>query len=63
MAYDSQCYDLAAYFLAGSPASKDDLAQHIQDAVEAWISINPLSSAEEQSLIDRGDLMHKPAEY
>lgn len=45
MAYDTKCHDLAEYFLAadcmpaGNPVRhKNDLAQTIQDAIEAWLA-------------------------
>lgn len=40
MAYDSACEDLARHFLVDEPQFArlhQALAQHIQDAVEAWI--------------------------
>ncbi len=42
MAYDPECEELAAYFLADSKdeLAKRELAQHIQDAVEDWLSGN-----------------------
>ncbi len=40
--HDSKCFDLAAHFLADikgcTEAEHDDLAQHIQDAIEDWLS-------------------------
>ena len=41
MAFDPKCYELAKYFLpSGLPSGRlhDELAQHIQDAVEDWIT-------------------------
>lgn len=43
MAYDSKCYDLAVAFLGDTPdidneKSRDALAQHIQTAIEDWIT-------------------------
>ena len=42
MSYDSHCYDLAQLFLSGTQidtdAKRHQLAQHIQTAVEDWIS-------------------------
>lgn len=43
MGYDTKCHDLASAFLADTPdinteASRDKLAQHIQTAIEDWIS-------------------------
>lgn len=37
--FDSACYDCAVAFLPDSATSrlKDELAQHIQDAVEDWL--------------------------
>jgi hypothetical protein len=42
--YDSKCLDLADHFLSDMThlgAKAKDLAQHIQDAVEAWIDSMP----------------------
>lgn len=49
--HDPQCYDLAEYFLpaAATKKQKSELAQHIQDAVEDW-----LSAATEQAEQERG---------
>lgn len=43
MAYDSRCYDLAAAILKEAPQINDedrrqDLAQDIQDEIEAWLA-------------------------
>lgn len=43
LAYDSECFLLAGYFLKGEPsldtrANREQLAQDIQDAVENFIS-------------------------
>ena len=43
MAYDQRCYDLATTILADVPQINDevrraDLAQDIQDEIEAWLS-------------------------
>lgn len=41
MAFDPKCYELAEYFLpSGLPSGRllDELAQHIQDAVEDWLN-------------------------
>lgn len=38
--YDSECFELAQYFLRDEPSLREgcsDLAQHIQDAIEDWI--------------------------
>lgn len=47
MAYDGRCLDLAQYFLGCEGDDGDDmqasLAQHIQDAVEAWFGNVPVS--------------------
>lgn len=41
MMFDPKCYEVAEHFLSSRAAekSKDDLAQHIQDAVETWLEI------------------------
>lgn len=43
MSYDSKCFDLAAVFLSDTPdidneRNRDKLAQHIQTAIEDWIT-------------------------
>jgi hypothetical protein len=41
MAFDSKCYELAEYFLpSGLPNGRlrEELAQHIQEAVEDWLN-------------------------
>jgi len=39
MAYDAKCYELAEHFLDDSASVRQvsELAQHIQDSIEAWI--------------------------
>jgi len=40
MTYDPASYELAEYFLAGLPSTKEDidsLAQTIQSAIEDWL--------------------------
>ena len=53
--YDSQCYDLAEYFLRDVSGgddlreqAKSELAQVIQDAIENWFAGAALASAEPQ---------------
>jgi hypothetical protein len=43
--FDPKCHELAQYFLPGQPSSHilDELAQHIQDAVEDYL-IGPRDS-------------------
>lgn len=38
--HDPKCYELAVYFLSEhvSQRLKDGLAQHIQDAIEDWLT-------------------------
>lgn len=38
--FDPKCFELAEYFLAttASQRLKNELAQHIQDEVEVWLS-------------------------
>jgi hypothetical protein len=47
--YDDKCLDLAEFFLSdeGSLTREraDDLAQHIQTAVEDWLALNPKPQA------------------
>lgn len=39
--FDPKCYELAEHFLDDNRhASKDELAQWVQDAVEDWLRIN-----------------------
>jgi hypothetical protein len=51
--YDDKCLDLAEFFLAdeGSLTREraDDLAQHIQTAIEDWLSQNPKQPADTAS--------------
>ncbi|HEX2594724.1 MAG TPA: hypothetical protein VHL34_24690 [Rhizomicrobium sp.] len=56
-AHDPRCYDLAEFFLEGADINgatlssaevkryAPELAQHIQDAVEAWLGYDLLESA------------------
>jgi hypothetical protein len=43
--YDPKSYELAEYFLDGesynTPDARNELAQHIQEAVEEWLSRLP----------------------
>jgi len=43
MSYDAKCFDLAEIFLSDNPEidtgnRKQELAQHIQDEIDSWIS-------------------------
>jgi len=44
--YDEKCGELAFYFLEGSPRKDEqpvqELAQAIQDCIEAWIAAHPV---------------------